>query len=73
MDKEKLNINIDFTLPVFMTIIFLVLKCAHVIEWDWVWIFTPFYVFAGITLIMIMVVGIAIIIGNIKHKGGGLT
>lgn len=70
-ENKKVNIDIDFTLPMFVTLIFLVLKYFHVIEWDWVWIFTPFYVYGGILLIMIMAFAIMVIITNIKKKGGG--
>ena len=59
MDEPKfgigsiLDFTATFTTTFIMTIVFALLKCGGLIEWSWWWVFTPMYVFAGITLILL--------------------
>lgn len=50
------RVNIDFTVPIIMTLTFVLLKCANVIDWEWVWIFSPMYVFVALVLLVLFVV-----------------
>ena len=68
-ENKKVSINFGgcgFTL----TIIFLILKLTHVIDWEWIWIFAPVWiplaVAASILLIYFLVLFIAAIVTAIR-------
>lgn len=48
---KKISINISgFTL----TLVFLILKLTHVIDWAWIWIFAPIWIPLGIVLTVLL-------------------
>ena len=70
MDEHK-KISINFGGCGFtLSIIFLVLKLTHVIDWEWIWIFAPVWIplgiAIGIILIYLLVILIAVIITAIR-------
>ena len=69
MDKNK-KISINFGGYFTLSIIFLVLKLTHVIDWAWVWIFAPVWIplalAASILLIYFLVLIIVAIITAIR-------
>lgn len=71
MNDEKFNVSVDIYPVIMMTITFIILKIWGVIQWDWVWVFTPLYVFVGLILSLILIVLMIKIIKN--AKGGGST
>lgn len=51
MDGKKISINISgFTI----TLIFLILKLTHVIDWAWIWIFSPIWIPLAIGLVVLL-------------------
>ena len=38
-----------------LTIVFIVLKLTHVIDWSWVWVLSPLWVSAIITIIVLFI------------------
>ena len=68
--KDKFNViikpngNYKFTisLPVFLTIIFVILQIAGVISWPWYFIIAPIWISLGIALIMALIVLVIVII-----------
>lgn len=68
--KDKFNViikpngNSKFTisLPVFLTIIFVILQIAGVISWPWYFIIAPIWISLGIALIMNLIVFVIVII-----------
>lgn len=41
----NVRVNIDFTaLSCMLFAIFLILKLTHVIEWSWLWVFSPLWI-----------------------------
>lgn len=48
------SINIDFTLPLAIILVFFILKIVGYINWSWWLIFTPIYVGIIITIIMLI-------------------
>ncbi len=68
--KDKFNViikpngNSKFTisLPVFLTIIFVILQIAGVISWPWYFIIAPIWISLGIVLIMALIVLVIVII-----------
>ena len=73
--KDKFNViikpngNSKFTisLPVFLTIIFVILQIAGVISWPWYFIIAPIWIPLGIALIMALIVLVIIIIAILAN------
>lgn len=62
MDREKPNTGIPVTFCQLLTIAFIVLKLAHVINWSWIWVLAPLW----IELIVVIIAIIILIIIYIK-------
>lgn len=57
MSKNKMNKEINITLPITSTVILLfILKMANVIEIPWIWVFAPFWI--PITLFFIVIAAV---------------
>ena len=73
--KDKFNViikpngNSKFTisLPVFLTIIFVILQIAGVISWPWYFIIAPIWIPLGIALIMALIVLVIVIIAILAN------
>ena len=57
MEKKKVNIN--FQLDAILFIIFLILKLDGIIDWKWVWVFSPFWITWAIQICIWIVAVIA--------------
>jgi len=54
MDKNNsASGGISFT--GLLTIVFIVLKLCHVIEWSWLWVLAPIWISAILGLIIVMI------------------
>lgn len=53
------------SLGMLLTIIFLILKLTHTINWSWIWVFAPLWITTGLALICIITM---LICGYIKYK-----
>lgn len=52
-----------------LTIAFIVLKLCHVIDWSWLWVLSPLWISAGITICCLLVFAlIAFIVLLFKKK-----
>lgn len=57
------------SLAITLTIIFVILKLTHVIDWNWVWVLAPFWIsIASACLIVIVFAIIFMILPKIKIK-----
>lgn len=73
--KDKFNViikpngNSKFTisLPVFLTIIFVILQIAGVISWPWYFIIAPIWISLGIALVMTLIVLVIVIIAILAN------
>ena len=73
--KDKFNViikpngNSKFTisLPVFLTIIFVILQIAGVISWPWYFITAPIWISLGTALIMNLIVFVIVIIAILAN------
>lgn len=62
MDEHK-KISINFGGCSFtLSIIFLVLKLTHVIDWAWIWIFAPIWIPLGIVVAILLIYFIVLLI-----------
>lgn len=52
-------------LSVLLTIIFVILKLTHTVDWAWLWIFSPLWIAAGLGVIIAIILFIII---AIVHK-----
>lgn len=39
-----------------LTIVFITLKLTNVIQWSWIWVLSPLWISAGITIIMFVLI-----------------
>ena len=46
--------NNGISLPTLLTIIFVILKLCHVINWSWIWVFSPLWIVIIICLILLL-------------------
>lgn len=60
MENKTIKINVD----IMLFIIFLVLKLDGIIDWQWFWVFSPFW----IVWIAQICIAIVCMIGNIMSK-----
>ena len=54
--KETNNNNYGIGFVGLLTIAFIVLKLLKIINWSWLWVFSPIWIEVGIILIMIIIV-----------------
>lgn len=50
--KESINIKIENSLSITLTIVFFILKKCNVIDWSWIWVFSPLWISAILTIII---------------------
>ena len=41
-----------------LTIVFIVLKLVNVIDWSWIWVLAPIWIYAGLFLLVMAALGI---------------
>ena len=51
---QNINIKLDFTFPLVLTVIFMILKGLNIINWAWYWIISPIWIMALIVLVIII-------------------
>lgn len=64
-NKQKVEVSIAPSLPVLLTVAFIVLKLCGVISWSWLWVLSPLWIsFALGILLLIVLLIIAVIAGR---------
>ena len=52
---KNIHIHFDFTFPLILTIIFIILKGLNIINWAWYWLISPLWImFIVMTLTFII-------------------
>ena len=51
-----------------LTIVFIVLKLTNVIDWSWLWVLSPLWIYAILTIILIVILSIIEVVGNKRYK-----
>lgn len=41
-----------------LTIVFIVLKLTNVIDWSWIWVLAPIWIYAGLFILVMAALGI---------------
>lgn len=64
-NKKNITVSVAPSLPVLLTVAFIVLKLCGVINWSWLWVLSPLWIgFAlGILLLIILCI-IVVIVGR---------
>ena len=65
--KPNGNSKFPISLPIFLTIIFVILQIAGVISWPWYFIIAPIWISLGIALIMPLIVLVIVIIAILAN------
>lgn len=55
---------INLNIPLFVFLVFLVLKITHVIDWSWWWVTCPLWITALYIIFWVMIVVLTQVIGN---------
>jgi len=61
-----MNIKIDFSFGVVLSMLFVILKLTGVISWSWFWVLSPIIIQFGLILLIIVSV---LIIKALNKKG----
>jgi hypothetical protein len=61
-----MNIKIDFSFGVVLSMLFVILKLTGVISWSWFWVLSPIIIQFGLILLIIIS---ALIIKALNKKG----
>ena len=56
--NKVFSFNLSFDLAAVVTLVFLVLKLTHVIDWAWVWVFAPLWIQLIITVCFLLLIHI---------------
>ena len=57
-DFMKVNIHFDFTFSLILTLVFIILKQANIINWAWYWIISQIWITLIISLIIFIILKI---------------
>ena len=52
---NNIHIKLDFTLPLVLTVVFIILRGLNLINWAWYWIISPIWIFAICVSIVLLV------------------
>ena len=65
-DGGKRGASFSISFAGILTIVFIILKLCHVIDWSWWWVLSPLWISAAITLFFIMI--FFLVVAIIKKK-----
>lgn len=66
--NNKNGIGFFAMLSILLTIVFVVLKLTGVVEWNWIWVLSPIWIYAILFLLIMSVLGILIVMFINKDK-----
>ncbi|HHX67230.1 MAG TPA: hypothetical protein GX708_04125 [Gallicola sp.] len=58
MSEKVKSVNGGIGFPGLLTVLFIGLKLCKVIDWSWWWVLSPLWITFGISLIILIIVGI---------------
>ena len=67
-EKKLLNENIWMMCAIALTFIFVLLKICKVINWSWIWVFSPIWIMAVGLVLSVIVVAIIVLILMLKEQ-----
>ena len=70
MTNKRTNSSGGIGIVTILWVTFLILKLTHVIDWAWVWVFSPLWIAASLGALFLIVVGtILLAVAGITSKG----
>lgn len=54
MAKESSPAGSGISLSSLLTVVFVVLKLTHVIDWSWLWVLSPLWISFGVALVVLI-------------------
>ena len=52
---EEINFELDTNIIITMTIIFIVLRLTHMINWSWIWVFSPIWLPVILAILAVLI------------------
>jgi len=62
MNENKTTVNGGIGFTGLLTIVFIVLKLTHVIDWKWVWVLSPVWITAAVVVAILLIIGFVFLI-----------
>lgn len=47
--------HFDLSLGAILTLIFVLLKITHFIDWSWIWVFSPLWISAIVVIVLFLI------------------
>ena len=71
MTNKRKNSSGGIGIVTILWVTFLILKLTQVIDWAWVWVFSPLWIAASLGALFIIIVGIILLLAVIGLTGKG--
>ena len=65
MTNKRQNSSGGVGIVTILWVVFLILKLTHVIDWAWVWVFSPLWIAASLGALFLIVVGTILLLAVI--------
>lgn len=52
---EEINFELDTNIIIAMTIIFIALRLTHMINWSWIWVFSPIWLPVILAILAVLI------------------
>lgn len=62
MKEKSINIKIESSLSITLTIVFFILKKCNVIDWPWIWVFSPLWISILLVIAILLIIAIVMFI-----------
>ena len=62
MTNKRRNSSGGVGIVTILWVTFLILKLTHVIDWAWVWVFSPLWIAASLGALFLIIVGIILLL-----------
>lgn len=65
MANKRRNSSGGISIITILWVTFLILKLTHVIDWAWLWVFSPLWIAASLGALFLIIVGIILLLAVI--------
>ena len=67
MENKNINVGFSFAWGSVLTVVFIILKLTKVIDWKWIWVLSPAWISASISILFAVLFGVIVL--ALKRKG----
>ena len=71
MTSKRKNSSGGIGIVTILWVTFLILKLTHVIDWAWVWVFSPLWIAASLGALFFVIIGIILLLAVIGLTSKG--